>query len=93
MLLFDRADGLLRLREAYQWDQRPDLAAIPWNPREGAFTQVDLLLHNDILEINLDESESLVYRLMKHQDGGLAFCVQDGVMQLQDGVLWTRAES
>ena len=54
---------------------------------------MDLLLHNDILEINLDESESLVYRLMKHQDGGLAFCVQDGVMQLQDGVLWTRAES
>ncbi len=93
MLLFDRADGLLRLREAYQWDQRPDLAAIPWNPARAHLRRWICCCITIFWKSIWTNPKAFVYRLMKHQDGGLAFCVQDGVMQLQDGVLWTRAES
>lgn len=91
-LLFDRPSQLLRLRELYQWDQRPDLAVVPWRTYDGP-TQVDLLLNGDILEVNLNDSESLVCRLMKAPTGGLGFCVQDGGMTVQNGVVWTKSEN
>lgn len=82
-LLFDRADGMLRLRESYQWDQRPDLAVIPWQPGKDGRVDVDILLHGDILEVCLDNAGTMVYRMMKHPRGTLAVCVQDGTMRVR----------
>lgn len=81
-LIWEKESGLLRLRELYMWDQRSDLAVVPWRAAEGC-CQVDLLLHGDLLEVGLDGESSLVCRLLKHPKGDLAFCVQDGALTLE----------
>lgn len=83
-LIFDLPGGRLRLREHYQWDQRPDLASIQLNWTPGRAGSVDLLLNGDILEVVIDERQSLVCRLMKREMGELALIALDGTVKIGD---------
>lgn len=78
-LIFDFPSGMVRLREFYQWDQRPDLAVIPLRT-DGRTKKVsvDLIVHKDILELCINDAENLVYRMPKYETGTLGVIVQDG---------------
>ena len=78
-LIFDFPSRVLRLREHYTWDQRPDIAFIPLRGDMDRTFQVDVVLDKDILEVEIDDKESLVYRLSKYtKTGGLALLSVDG---------------
>lgn len=82
-LIFDFPSRALRLREQYVWDQRPDIAFMPLRGEMDREFHVDLILNRDILEIVIDEKESLVYRLAKYTEGGgLALLSVDGSVEI-----------
>lgn len=81
-LIFNFPYRLLHVREHYVWDQRPDLACIVIP--DAPTCQVDILLNGDILEVVLNEKESVIYRLMKYPSGKLALNIADGGVQLKN---------
>lgn len=83
-LILDYPSQLLRVREHYQWDQRPDLAAIPLNRAGEDSISLDVLLNEDILEVCVNERETMTIRLMKSRKGKLGISVTDGCATLTD---------
>jgi ribosomal protein L27 len=81
-LIFDYPAGALRLREHYEWDQRIDIAVIPLTRSAKDATRVDILLNGDVLEVNINERETLVSRLTKYAQGGLGLHAADGAVDV-----------
>lgn len=84
-LIFDFPSRALRIREQYVWDQRPDIAFMPLRGEMNRTMKVDLILNRDILEVVIDDKESLVYRLAKHtESGGLGLLSVDGYVEIKN---------
>ncbi|MHB1485635.1 MAG: glycoside hydrolase family protein [Saccharofermentanales bacterium] len=82
-IIFDRPAAMIRLRELYEWDQRPDLAVIPWYDSSSSSLSVDLVVHEDILEMCVDSAYTMVSRFMKNAGEKLAIYIQDGVVDIK----------
>lgn len=77
-LILDPVENMIRLRELYQWDQRNDIASIPYSFDMETATNCKMFVHGDILELFVGEKQSLVSRLLKYPLGGLGLYAQDG---------------
>ncbi len=82
-LMFDAADGMLKLREHYMWDQRGDIAVIPCSITPGQIVRADVVYDNGILEVATGE-QTMVCRLTKPSQGGLAFTVEDAKAKISN---------
>lgn len=89
LLIFDAAEGMIRLRRHYMWDQRPDIAVIPWQYTPGTVYPVELIMDNGILEVGVNNSETLVSRLLNYAPGGLAISVQDACAVISGMAVYT----
>lgn len=83
-IIFDRPAAMIRLRELYEWDQRPDISVIPWYDSDSPSLSIDLVVHDDIMEMCVNDSYTHVSRLMKNSGGKLAFFVQDGCIEMKN---------
>jgi len=76
-LIIDPAEGIIRLRRHYQWNQRSDINVIPYKMAADKATHFELLLNNGILELGVNKEQTLVARLLDYQHGGFAISAQD----------------
>lgn len=83
-IIFDRPGKMIRLRELYVWDQRIDLAVIPWYDADQDILKIDLVVHHDLLEICINEACTMVSRLMKFSGDKMAYYIQDGHITLKN---------
>lgn len=87
-ILLDPSEGMVRLRKHYIWDQRNDIAVIPFTfPKDRAIS-LEILRHNGILEVGVDGTQTLVSRLMGDASGGFAISVQDLSSEISDFVVF-----
>jgi hypothetical protein len=84
MLIFDKGACDVRLREMYEWDQRPDLARTQWDYSKNELFCLDIIVHEDILEVNIDEECGLNARISGVQHGDLALNIMDGTIEVSD---------
>ena len=83
-IMLDPSENLIRLRKHYVWDQRNDIATIPYTFREGGAVSLEILRHEGILEVGVDGEQTLVSRLLSDAHGGLALSVQDTSVCISD---------
>ncbi len=76
-LMLDAGEQMIRLRRHYQWDQRNDIAVIPFRFIPGKPFRLRILRNLGILEAEVDGKQTLVSRLLQDAHGGLALWVQD----------------
>lgn len=84
ILYYEPAEGILRLREHYEWDQRPDLAVIPIQTDEPRLVSLEILCNKNIMEISVNQSQTMVYRSFKSLEGALGLLVQDGTCRFEN---------
>lgn len=92
LVLFDAAEGMVRLRRHYMWDQRPDIAVIPWHCTAGEECPVELIVDSGILELSVGSRETLVSRLLPYAPGGFGISVQDARATIADLAVYTLPE-
>ncbi|MBP3300799.1 MAG: hypothetical protein J6M34_04785 [Clostridia bacterium] len=83
-IMIDPAERLIRLRKHYVWDQRNDIAVIPYSFGEDRTISLEILRHDGILEVGVDGEQTLVSRLLSDAHGGLALSVQDTSVCISD---------
>ncbi len=93
ILYYEPAEGVLRLREHYEWDQRPDLAILPWQTGEDLSVELEILCDKNIVEISVGKSQTMVYRSFKGLEGALGLLVQDGACEFKDLEILIERES
>lgn len=76
-ILIDPSEGMIRLRKHYEWDQRPDIAVIPFVFPVNQSIHVDLLIDDTILEASIDGAQTLVSRMLEARGGGFGISVWD----------------
>ncbi len=89
-IMLDPSENLIRLRKHYVWDQRNDIATIPYPFREGGAVSLEILRHEGILEVGVDGEQTLVSRMLTDTHGGIAFSVQDTEAEISDFAVYTR---
>ena len=77
VLMLDAAEGMIRLRRHYMWDQRNDIAVMPYSYAPSKPIHLDILRDRGILEICVDRKQTMVSRTLSDAPGGLAISVQD----------------
>lgn len=77
MIIWDSAAQMLRLRHQYLWDQTIDIMAIHYNFQPGVPVDMEILVHNGILEVSIDHTQTMIGRMPDYVPGGIAFQVQD----------------
>ena len=89
-IMLDPSENLIRLRKHYVWDQRNDIAVLPYAfPKDGAVS-LEILRHDGILEVSVDGEQTLVSRMLTDAHGGIAFSVQDTEAEISDFSVYTR---
>ncbi len=66
------------------WDQRNDIAVIPYTFKPGVPVHIRILRHMGILEVEADRKQTLVSRLLSDAPGGFAVSVQDTRAEISD---------
>ena len=77
MLMLDASEGMIRLRRHYVWDQRNDIAVIPYTYRPSEPIRLVILRTPGIIEISVDNAQTMVSRTLSDTSGGFAISVQD----------------
>ena len=93
LVIFDTAEGMIRLRRHYMWDQRPDIGVIPWQYTAGDVCPIELIVDNGILELSVNGRETLVSRLLPYAPGGFGIAVQDTCCVFTDLSVYTISET
>ena len=83
-LLLDPSENLVRLRRHYEWDQRNDIAVIPFEFPIGKPFFLDIVLDGGIIEVGVDREQTLVSRMLDFHTGHLAISVQDTKASFED---------
>ena len=89
-IMLDPSEHLIRLRKHYVWDQRNDIAVIPYTFDKDGTVSLEILRHDGILEVGVDGEQTLVSRMLTDAHGGIAFSVQDTVAKITDFSIYTR---
>ena len=89
-LILDAAEGLIRLRRHYEWDQQIDSAILPWRFEAGKPIRLEIIRHAGILEVGVDEKQTMVTRLLRDEHGGMAISAQDGAAEISSFTVWKK---
>lgn len=93
MLILDASEGMIRLRRHYMWDQRNDIAVMPYSFCPSKPIHFEILRDRGILEICVDQKQTMVSRTLSDKPGGLAVSVQDTDAFITDLAVYTAEES
>ena len=91
-LHIDPTEGVLALRRHYEWDQKGQIAAIPWRYGAGEKIRLEILRHGGILEVCVNGQQTLVSRLLEDCSGGMAIAVWDCDAVIGGLQVYTRGE-
>lgn len=83
-IIFDSAEGLIRLREISEFDQKNDIAYIPYQLMAEEYIQVQLFVHKNMVELFVGNKKSLISRILLFDKGEFAVHAQDGCIEMRD---------
>ena len=83
-IMLDPSERLIRLRKHYVWDQRNDIAVLPYLFDPDRAVSLEILRHDGILEVSVDGEQTLVSRILTDTRGGFALSVQDTRAEISD---------
>lgn len=89
-LIIDPSEGLVRLRRHYVWDQRNDIAVIPFTPRLDQPFKVEIIRHGGIIEVGINGEQTLVSRLLCDCGSSLSVCAHDTDAKIHSLEVYTR---
>lgn len=89
-LHIDPSEGVIRLRRHYEWDQSGEIAEVPCRCAAGRKIRLEILRHNQILEVCVNTEQTLVSRLLEDSAGGMAIAVWDCDARISDLHVYTR---
>jgi len=83
-LIFDSAENIIHLRDISEFDQKNDVAYIPYEFGKEEYVDFQLFVHDDIVEAFVGNKKSLISRLMLYPTGKLAIHAQDGIVEFHN---------
>lgn len=96
-VIFDRAERMVRLRKHYMWDQRNDIAVIPFDVDFDGGFNVELIVkdvgQNAIIELSVDGRQTLVSRLLGYRPGVMAMSFQDTRAEIEGFEVFGRGDT
>ena len=70
-LHIDPSEGVIRLRRHYEWDQSGEIAEVPCRCAAGRKIRLEILRHDQILEVCVNTEQTLVSRLLEDSEYAL----------------------
>lgn len=92
-ILLDAAENQIRIRKHYIWDQRNDIASLSYPMEAGKPIRLEILRNKGILEIGIDESRTLVTRLLDDKSSGFGISAQDTQVDIRHFSVHTPIDS
>ena len=87
-LIVDLPAGLLRLREHYQWDQKDEIAILPYRFRAGEKISLEILRDGEILEVGVNGEQTMAAVIPGCRAGNFGVSVQDGAVHIHRLSVW-----
>ncbi|MBQ7982439.1 MAG: hypothetical protein IJ302_02635 [Clostridia bacterium] len=81
-LIVDLPTGLLRLREHYEWDQKDEIALLPYRFTAGEVIHLEILRDGEILEVGVNGEQTMVAVIPDCRAGNFGISVQDTALEI-----------
>lgn len=87
-LIIDPSEGLIRLREHYEWDQKSEITILPYRFEKGQPIHLEILRDGEILEVGINEERTVAALIPDSNGGNLGISVQDTSVVIENLAVW-----
>lgn len=91
-LIVDPSSGLLRLREHYEWDQKDEIAILPYQFTANKTISLEILRNGEFLEVGLNGEQTMVALIPDFCGEHFGISAQDSAVKIEHLSVWEIAD-